>query len=110
MQFAGIVTAAVGLIIIATSLPLIYRKVPRNDLYGIRIDESLKSDERWYEINEFGGRELAKAGVVMMVSGLAALFIPEQFTLAYVWVNLFATVMALAVAVFRTFSWARRKR
>lgn len=110
MQFAGIVTAAVGLIIIATSLPLIYRKVPRNDVYGIRIHESLKSDERWYEINEFGGRELLKAGIVMIVSGLAAFFVPDRFIVAYVWVNLFATVAAILVAVVRTFSWARRKR
>lgn len=41
------------------SLPLIFRKVPMNHFNGIRLRASFESEERWYDINAYGGRQLA---------------------------------------------------
>jgi len=41
-----------ALVIIGLSWPLVKRKIKRNQIYGIRIPEAFKSEERWLEINE----------------------------------------------------------
>lgn len=38
------------------SLPLIFRKVPRNPIYGYRTRATLSDDELWYEANAYFGR------------------------------------------------------
>ena len=38
------------------SLPLIFRKVPRNPVYGYRTRATLKDDTIWYEANAYFGR------------------------------------------------------
>jgi hypothetical protein len=48
-----------GVLLFGLSLPLVLRKVPMNDLYGIRIPAALESEQRWYDINAYGGRQFA---------------------------------------------------
>ena len=50
----------------AVSIPLALRLVPMNRLYGVRIREAFESDERWYEINAFGGRLLVVYGLLLL--------------------------------------------
>jgi len=71
MNPIAITHGILALIIIAISLPLIRRKIGRNSWYGIRIPEAFKSEERWLEINHYGGRLLLAWGVaIAIVSGL----------------------------------------
>jgi hypothetical protein len=109
MNFVGIITFLAGALICGTSLPLVYRKVPMNQLYGIRISESFKSPERWYEVNEYGGRKLAKWSILLMISGLAGFFVPAQHMWSYIGLNLAITFISLIVPVAQTFIWARKK-
>ena len=64
----------VGIITFCVCLPLIYRKVPMNRFYGIRIPQSFVSAERWYDINAYGGRLLVRWSCLIMAIGLAGFF------------------------------------
>ena len=55
----SIAILAAGAVMFFVSLPLIYRKVPMNRFYGIRVREAFKSNDRWFEINTYGGRQFA---------------------------------------------------
>ena len=75
---------AVACVLIAVSLPLVWRKIPRNHLYGIRIRKAFQSDELWYDINAYGGRQLVLWSIPMILAGVAFLFLPiDQFSQAF---------------------------
>ena len=52
----------VPLIIIAVSIPMIVRLVPRNGLYGFRTPYTFSSDDVWYRANRIAGIALCIAG------------------------------------------------
>lgn len=54
------------------SVPLALRKVPMNRFYGVRIPEAFASDERWYDINAYGGKVMVVYGAVVVAFGLVA--------------------------------------
>ncbi len=53
---------AVGLLLIGISVPLIKRSIQMNQYYGVRTPEAFKSEENWYEINSYGGKQLLGLG------------------------------------------------
>jgi uncharacterized membrane protein len=59
--------AAVGLLFVAISVPLIRRKIPPNAWYGLRVPATLASEKVWYEANAISGRELAWFGAAFTV-------------------------------------------
>jgi hypothetical protein len=59
MSVVALVILASGLLAFFLSLPLAYRKAPMNHFYGFRIEEAFESTQRWYDINAFGGRQMA---------------------------------------------------
>ena len=59
MTTIALVTLLSGILIFILSLPLISRKIPMNGGYGIRIPAAFESEQRWYDINAYGGRQLA---------------------------------------------------
>ncbi|MEO5815784.1 MAG: SdpI family protein [Gemmatimonadaceae bacterium] len=63
------VHCGVGLVTTALSIPLVLRRVPMNALYGVRLPQSFKSDELWYDINAYGGRLLLTLGILLTVLG-----------------------------------------
>ena len=63
--------ACLGGLLVVVALPLALRLVPMNRFYGVRIPEAFESDERWYDINAFGGRALAVYGLVLFAFALA---------------------------------------
>lgn len=72
----GVSFILVGLVILVLCVPLILRKVPMNALYGARIPASFASEENWYAINAYAGRQLAKGSILVVVTGLIGLFVP----------------------------------
>ena len=65
-----------GMVLIAVSIPLIKRRIGPNHWYGIRIPKAFQSDELWYDINEYGGRQLATWAIPMIIAGVVCFFIP----------------------------------
>jgi uncharacterized membrane protein len=59
-----------GLLIIVLSLPLVFRKVPPNSFYGLRVPATLKDEWVWYEANAKAGRDLIGFGVLFILAAL----------------------------------------
>lgn len=61
-----IIFVLVGLLFIGLSIPLMARRVPPNQFYGLRVHETFKSERVWYDANVAGGRYLLLFGVVIV--------------------------------------------
>src|SRR5689334_4180151 len=57
---------ALGPIFIVLSIPLLFRWVPRNRVFGFRIAATLRSDAVWYEANARFARHTLLLGMVMV--------------------------------------------
>jgi len=97
-----------GLLLFGLSVPLVCRKVPMNDLYGIRIPSAFKSEQRWYDINAYGGRQFAAWSWLPMAAGVAGFFIPLGGADAYAPASLAAAAMATIVPILLICRWIRR--
>ena len=105
-----ILCAIVGLLTIETSLPLIKRKIKMNSWYGIRISESFKSEERWYEINEYGGRLMLWLGIVLIVVAGIGLVLPQKYWVVYAFSVLGVIAGGFGVVTVRIFRYVARTR
>jgi hypothetical protein len=65
----GILNIAVGILFILISIPLVIKKIPMNSLYGFRISKAFESEENWYEVNRYGGRQLIQWSLLLIVIG-----------------------------------------
>lgn len=60
----------IGPIVILLSLPLLFRFIPPNGWYGVRIPAAYKSPDNWYRINRMGAVYLMIYGFVCIAIGL----------------------------------------
>lgn len=78
----AIINIGIAVLLAGLSIPLIFRKVPMNHLYGVRFSQSFKSNEAWYEINEYGGKALLISTLPILLSGIYGLVQrPENYPL-----------------------------
>ena len=68
----------VALVLILISIPLVKDKIPMNRWYGIRFKKSFESDENWYRINRYGGRQLIIWSVILALLGIVIIFLPIE--------------------------------
>ena len=99
-----------GVITLLVCLPLIYRKIPMNRFYGIRIPEAFTSDHRWYEVNAYGGRQLAWSACVIIVVGLVGFVVPVHIFSAYALVAAGVIVVSVFTPLIQIIRWARATR
>lgn len=80
MSVSGIgrMNLIVGLVSIGISIPLVLRKIPMNNWYGVRVPKAFTSDENWYEINAYGGKWMIAAGAALAAIGALTLNIDIQ--------------------------------
>ncbi|HET7624501.1 MAG TPA: SdpI family protein [Verrucomicrobiae bacterium] len=109
MIIAAISVLLTGLVLFFICLPLIYRKVPMNDLYGFRIPAAFKSEQSWYDINAYSGRKMAGWSWLISASGAAGFFVPTKYFLAYTIGSTATTLFAVGIPIFQTYRWIRRK-
>jgi hypothetical protein len=57
---------AIGPVLILLSIPLVFRWVPRNRLYGFRVSATLKYDAVWDDVNAHSARQFLLLGAVMV--------------------------------------------
>ena len=101
IHIIAVITKASGILIVALALPLIYRRVPRNGIYGIRTRASFASDSDWYRINAIGGRYLALSGVVIALTGIAGFFLPSSAFRSYSIAAAAITLLAIFIPCVR---------
>jgi hypothetical protein len=83
---------SLGLVMIATAIPLVKRRVKPNGLYGFRTPKTLRNERIWYEANAYSGRLLLWLGIVVTVTSILLHFLlgaapiihdPDQRLLVY---------------------------
>jgi uncharacterized membrane protein len=95
---------------IGISLPLVKRKIKRNRWYGIRILEAFKSEERWLEINQYGGRLMIRLGVVLAITAGIGLTFPKKYWIIYSFCGLAVMLIGLAIVMTSIFRYAARTK
>lgn len=66
----------VAFLIIGISIPLALRKIPMNHIYGVRFKKSFVSEENWYTINKYGGKQLILWSILLLIIGVSTFFLP----------------------------------
>jgi hypothetical protein len=101
-------TLITGLLIFLISLPLIYRRIPRNGVYGIRIPAAFESDQRWYDINAYGGRLLARWSWVIVAAGVCGFFVPQTDSPVYPLACVAVMLLAVFIPIIQILRWSRK--
>ena len=96
-----------GVLIFLLSLPMIYRKVPMNHFYGFRIPAAFESDQRWYDINAYGGRLMAIGALPIVGAGTTGLFLPDDWFIPYATAATVITLVSVLVPAVLVFRWSR---
>jgi len=111
MNPIAIIHSIVALVIIGVSLPLVMRKIKRNQWYGIRIPEASKSEERWLEINQYAGRLMVCWGIVLFITAGIGLLLPKKYWIIYAFSGLAVILVGLGVVttlIFRYAAWTKK--
>ncbi len=67
--------AAVGVIYVAIGIPLWWKIVPPNSFYGFRTPKTQSSPEIWYDVNEFGGKQMTLFGTAFIIVSIPLLIL-----------------------------------
>lgn len=106
--FLGLSCLFCAALTVGLSIPLLRGEVKRNGLYGVRLPESLASEEAWLDINRYGARRMILWSVPVFALGIAAFFVSfegrEGLALAFG----LAPVLVFG-AVFETVRYARNR-
>lgn len=108
MNALALTHLVVASIIIVSAVPLIKRKVRMNPWYGVRIPAAFASEERWYDINAYGGRLLLVFGVVFALTAGAGLALGKGCATAYYWTATAVVVIGLAAVIGLTLRYAAK--
>jgi uncharacterized integral membrane protein len=74
--FFGSINILCGIVFVLVSLPLIKQKIPMNRYYGFRIAKSYASDENWYAINRYGGKQMIQWSILLILIGILYFIFP----------------------------------
>lgn len=95
MTTIAIAVLSGGLVMLLVSLPLLYRKTPMNHFYGIRIRAAFESEQRWYDINAYGGRQMMRWSWLVITTGFLGFFVTPEHLVSYAWICLPITLLAI---------------
>jgi uncharacterized membrane protein len=84
---------------IAAAIPLIGGRVKMNPWYGVRLPEAFASNDRWLEINRFGGRLLLAWGIIIGLTATVGSFLSRRDWVAYDWTALVVVLGGLALLI-----------
>ena len=87
----------VGLIFVGISIPLLKRKVPINNWYGVRLPNIMKDENVWYETNYKSAKLLLKFGIAISFMSIIVGLIPQIDSQFY---TLILTIFVLVGTVF----------
>ena len=111
-NFAAVFVAGIFAVIgIGLGIPLALQKVPRNYLYGYRINRYvMEDDDIWFAVNRVAGFHLVGAGIAFaVIVAISALFIGNPRVQMDILSGITILVMAgLALSMIATFRLSYR--
>ncbi len=102
-----IVHLAAAVAVVLASVPLIRRRVKMNPWYGVRIPAAFESEERWFEINAYGGRLLLRWGLVIAATAIVGAFLGREHWVVYDRTALAIICVGLAVVIVKIMRHSR---
>jgi len=97
-----------GLLLAMISLPLIFRKIRPNGLYGFRVRRTLEDPRLWVEVNAYAGVRLLIAGLVTALAAVLLYFIPGLSLDAYSLLCLGVSFTALVLSIWQSVRYLNR--
>ena len=91
-----------GPVLVLMSIPLLFRWVPRNRLYGFRVAATLRDDVVWYEVNARSARHFLLLGLVMVALDFV---LPRSFRN-----EILSAIAVIGLAVITVVNWRRANR
>lgn len=92
----------VGILLMIVSLPMIDNKIKPNHYYGFRVKKTLENPEIWYKVNEYMGKRMFPAGLVISLSAMGISLIPritvQQYSLITGFVNIFLITLVIVLS------------
>ena len=101
-----LLSAAVAII---SAVPLIRGQVKMNRWYGVRIPAAFESEERWFDLNRYGGRLLLRWGASIAATAVVGAFLEKKDWIAYNWSALVVIMGGLAIVVLKIHSHAKNR-
>ncbi len=100
--------SALGILLVALSIPLILNKIKPNLWYGFRVPKTINNPDIWYKTNHYAGVRLCAAGVISTLGAVAAyVLMPDAGLEVYSFVVLGISLAALIVATAMSFNYLR---
>lgn len=109
MNIIAVVHFFAGIAALAVSWPLGKRKISMNAVYGFHIEAAFESEQRWYDINAYGGKLLFRGGLAIISTSVIGLALPREFWIAYAWVSLVVILGGLFILVCKILRYADRR-
>ena len=106
----GVSWLIIGLLCVFLGIPLLRGQIRRNPYYGARFRESFESDEAWFAINRFAGRQAIIWSCPLLAIGTVSLFLPLQNHVALTLILGFAPLAFILMPPFITRRFARRRK
>jgi hypothetical protein len=103
----GISHISLAVLLIVLAIPLVQRKVKMNSIYGVRTRSAFQSDENWYAINAYGGRQLIAWSIPLFVVGIITLFLPLEGNTALT-ILVVCTPLIVLVPAFTSWRYGNR--
>jgi uncharacterized membrane protein len=107
MNMVNLLFAGLSVLLVLVSLPLLFRRIPPNAFYGLRVPATYADEWVWYEANALAGRDMVALGVLLAVLALVLpVFGLQGDTPKLVW----AAVAAVGSLVLTMVGWSRANR
>lgn len=105
----GLINSLSGALFILLSIPLLKRKIKMNDWYGFRLIKAFESEQKWYDINEYGARIMLKWSLFLFFSGILAFFIKfdDHSFLPGLWVGI-PVICSTAIPIVQTIIYSKK--
>ena len=113
MESVLLIYFGVGFLFVGISLPLIKRKIKPNNWYGVRLPQTMKNAEVWYEDNVISGRHLFFFGLAICFLTII-LYFGEFFSLnlsfSIMTFLILAGTITIAILAMRVTNKLRKKK
>lgn len=108
---AAITDITLAFLLVGISLPLVHGHIPMNKAYGIRFAKSFESEEQWFKINRYGGKQIIIWSIPIAVVGLATLIFPMLATglIRFLLVACIVPMVCVLIAVVTSYRFAKKQ-
>jgi hypothetical protein len=107
----GLINILSALVFILISVPLVKQKIGMNSFYGFRIKRAFESDESWFKINAYGGKQLIRWSIPLIIIGVFCFFFPfepEMKDRMAIFLVVLPITIFTTIAIIKTMIFAKR--